>query len=152
MRTICLVASVVGLVLLQAEHGRAQSGGLQGVIVFAPNATRIVTFSKGGVVVASFEVPKGNLLRVSYDDSQPNNAIPPRLLDGLSGGRPTEGGAVYILDHTARFELHGDVTVRAQSRQEFEQLGPGVSLAQSMTQAPLVVTAQGVDVVIAGVE
>jgi hypothetical protein len=111
-----------------------------------------VTFSKEGVVVASFEVPKGNLLRVFYDDRQPNNTIPAQLLDGVLGGRPRADGPVLILDRQARFELHGDVEVRAVTRQQLTQLGPGASVAQSMTQAPLIVRAQGVDVVVTSVE
>jgi hypothetical protein len=149
MRRLGLVASVFALVLLPFARGRAQSTGeLHGVISFAPNATRTVSFSRQGVAVASFEVPKGNLLRVSYDDSQANNTIPAHLLDGVSGGKPRDGGPVLILDRGARLELHGNVTVRAQTREQFNQLGSGASVEQSMTQAPLTVSGQGVDVMI----
>jgi hypothetical protein len=72
----------------------------------------------------------------------------PDVLDGISAGRARGNGAVLVLGHAARFELHGDVSIRMQTRQAFDQLGP----TQSMTQAPLIVTAQGVDVTIVGAE
>jgi len=55
-----------------------------------------------------------------------------------------------VLGHTTRFEIHGDVSIRMQTRQGFDQSAPGANLTQSMAQAPLIVAAQGVDVVIAG--
>jgi hypothetical protein len=59
MRTALLVASVVALfALFPITHASAQSPGeLQSEIVFAPNAIRTVTFSREGIIVASFEVP-----------------------------------------------------------------------------------------------
>ena len=48
-----------------------------------------------------------------------------------------------------RFEFHGDVTLRAQTMGQFQQRQPGVTLKEAlMTQSPLTLTAQAVDVVI----
>jgi len=148
MRTYHLVASVLVLfALFPIGHGRAQSPGeRQGEIVFAPNAIRTVTFSREGVTVASFEVPRGKWLRVSYDDSRPDNSVPPQLLDGRAGGKSSDG-RVRILDHTARLELHGNVLVRVEIAQNLIEGAPKMPVEPSPA---LSLAAQDVDVLITG--
>jgi len=122
MRTIGLVASIAALVFLPVERGGAQAPGLQGGIVFAPNPARTVTISKNGVLRASFNIPTGTFLSASYDDKQPTSIT------------------------SGRWEFHGDFVLRAQSASEMPP--PGGGIAERMSKAPLVLTVQGMDVVI----
>ena len=105
MKTLRLVASAaVLLALFPSAQGSAQSPAEpQGMVVFAPNAIRTFTFSRQGVTLASFEVPRGRWLRISYDDSRNDNVLPAHLLDGRSGARSAGSNVVRILDHNARF-------------------------------------------------
>jgi hypothetical protein len=148
MKTSCLVAfALVLCALFPIARGSAQSGGeLQGEIVFAPNAIRTVTFSRQGAPVASFEVPRGNWLRVSYDDSRPDNTLPPHLLDGRAGGK-SAGDRVRILDHTARLELHGNVSVRVEIAQNLIEGAPKMPVEPSPAVS---LAARDVDVLITG--
>jgi hypothetical protein len=149
MRSLPVVASaIVVLALFSISRGDAQSlsGELRGGIVFAPNATRTVTFSRGGVAVASFEVPSGKWLRVSYDDSRPGNILPPHLLNGRAGGKSSDG-RVRILDHTAQLELHGDVSVRVDIAQNMVEGAPKMPVEPAPV---LSLAAQDVDVLITG--
>jgi hypothetical protein len=123
MRTIGVAAFTVALVVSPVERGgAAQSPGLQGSIVFAPNAGRIVTIFKNGALRASFNIPTGTFLSASYDDKQPTSLAP------------------------SRWEFHGDFVLRAQSRSEMP--APGGGIAQRLSNAPLVLSVQGMDVVI----
>jgi len=148
MRTSRLVASTfIGFGLFASSYSSAQSPGeLRGEIVFAPNAIRTVTFSRQGVSVASFEVPRGNWLRVSYDDSRPDNTLPPHLLDGRAGGK-ADSDRVRILDRAARLELHGNVSVRVEIAQN---LVPGAPKMPVQPSPALSLAAQDVDVLITG--
>lgn len=150
MRSLGVVVLAVVLVaLFPTAHGRAQSTGEpQGMIVFAPNAIRTVTFSRQGVALASFEVPRGNWLRISYDDSRADNSLPAHFLDGRAGGRA--GGSpnrVRILDRTARFSLHGNVTARVEIAQNMME---GAAKMPVEPSPAVSVTAQDVDVLITG--
>jgi hypothetical protein len=149
MRTLLVVASVIVLLaFFPITHGSAQpSGELQGLIVFAPNATRTVTFSREGVVIASFEVPSRQWLRVSYDDSRADNAVPAHLLDGTAGGRSTSPNRVRVLSHTARLELHGKVFARVEIGQSLLAGAPKMPVDPSPAVS---VTAEDVDVLITG--
>ena len=149
MKSLRLVASaVVLLALFPITHGSAQpSSELQGLIVFAPNAIRTVTFSREGATVASFEVPSGKWLRVSYDDSRADNAVPAQLLDGRAGGRSGGPNRVRILDHTARLELHGNVSARVDIGQSLTAGAPTMPVDPSPA---VTVAAQDVDVLITG--
>jgi hypothetical protein len=146
MRSIRIVAcAIVFIAAFPGTPGRAQSSDLQGMIVFAPNAIRTVTFVRRGVVVGSFEVPPGKWLRVSYDDSRSDNALPAHLLDGRGGART--GNRTRILDRTARVELHGNVTARVEIAQSLIAGAPVMPVAPS----PVVsVSAEDVDVLITG--
>ena len=124
MRARTLFAVLVVLLMLcTINRGRAQSVGLQGGIMFAPNVARTVTVSRNGDELGSFNVPKGAFLGVSYDDRQPHVI--------------TEG----------HFEFHGDITVRIQPASAAPSL-TGKRLEQVISEAPLVLTGQGTDLVI----
>jgi hypothetical protein len=149
MRRNPVVASaIVVLALLSLARGDAQSlaGERRAGLTFAPNAIRTVTFSREGVTVASFEVPRGKWLRVSYDDSRPDNALPPHLLDQRAGGKSRDG-RVRILDRTARLELHGDVSVSVDIAQNMVAGAPTMPVEPSPA---LSLAAQNVDVLITG--
>ena len=149
MRTLRFVASAVVLVaLVPLTHGSAQSTGeLQGLITFPPNAIRTVTFSRQGVIVASFEVPSGKWLRVSYDDSRADNALPTQLLDGRAGSRACCPNRVRILDRSARLELHGNVSARVEIGQNLIDGAPKMPVDPSPAVS---FTAHDVDVLITG--
>ena len=97
--------------------------------------------------MASFEVTRGKWLRVSYDDSRPDNALPPHLLDSRAGGKSPNGDRVRILDHTARLELHGNVSVRVEIGQNLIEGAPKMRVEPSPA---LSLAAQNVDVLITG--
>jgi hypothetical protein len=149
MRTLRVVASaVILLVAFPSTQGNAQtSAELQGVITFAPNAIRTLTFSRQGVALATFEVPSDNWLHVSYDDSRADNTLPAHLLDGRAGGRGGGSNRVRILDHTARFSLHGNVTARVVIAQNLISGAPKMPVEPSPAVS---ITAQDVDVLITG--
>ena len=151
MRTLRLVAFAALLVAsFPIAVGSAQSTGeLQGLIVFAPNAIRTVTFSRQGVAVATFEVASGNWLRVSYDNTRADNAVPPQLLDGRAGGRSGNPPRVRILDRYARLELHGNVVAQVDIGQNLVEGAPRMPVEPSPA---ISVTAQDVDVFITGRE
>jgi hypothetical protein len=122
-----LAALVVAFLLFPMERGRAQSGASLGGILFAPNSVRSVTLSKNGVPLASLNVPKGTALSASYDNRQSNS---------ITGGR---------------WEFHGDFALRALPATELASRPSGERAEQTMSRAPLVLTAQGVDVMIENV-
>jgi hypothetical protein len=141
MRIKMFVTLVTAFLLLQVDGGRAQSDRLMGGIVLAPNSSRHLTLSRNGALLASFTVPKGMFLFASYDDQQPTS-----IADG-------------------RWEFHGNFELRASSASEALQPGVrsdalptnarsgfGPRIQQMMSQAPLVLTVQGVDAVIENVE
>jgi hypothetical protein len=127
MRTTALAAVVVSLLLFPVGRGRAQSANLQGGIFFAPNSARRVTLTTNGEPLATFNIPKGTLLSASYDDTQPNS---------ITAGR---------------WEFHGEVALRAQPASAVQRRQPGKTLEQVMREAPLILSGQGMDVVVENV-
>jgi hypothetical protein len=125
MRNVIATTLLMVFLVSTVDRGRAQSPGLQGGIVLAPNSARTVTISKNGALRASFNIPPGTFLGASYDDKQSNSIT------------------------SGRWEFHGDFVLRAQLGNEMPS--PGGGIFQRMSRAPLVVTAQGVDVVIENV-
>ncbi len=123
MKSMIPVAVVMVVLLFQGEYGRAQSSGLRGGIFFGPNPSRTVTLTRNGALLASFTIPTGTFLDVSYDAQQPAS---------IAAGR---------------WEFHGTFTLRAQPAQD----APGTPLERRFDQAPLVLTVQGADVVIENV-
>ena len=91
MKSMIPVAIVMAVLLFQGEYGRAQSSGLRGGIVFAPNPSRTVTLTRNGALLASFTIPTGTFLDVSYDAQQPD---------------------------AGWWEFHGNFTLRAQPAQD----------------------------------
>jgi len=138
MKGLPCIPLYVTVLIGMATSGYAQTpqATLQGTISFAPDATRTITLSRNGVTLASLEIPKGNLLRVFYDNTQPNPAL-----------TPEPNGVVFILGHQQPIELHGDVRVAAITR---DQVGANLSVSQVMTQATLQLAGHDVDVVIVG--
>jgi TonB family protein len=128
MRTMILVAAVTACLVFSADRGRAQSGSLHGGIFFAPNSARSVSLSKNGVLVASFNVPKGMFLSASYDDQRPNS---------ITAGR---------------WEFHGDIAVRVQPASAVRGRQPGKTLELVTGDATLILTGQDLDIVIENVE
>jgi hypothetical protein len=128
MRTMILAALVTAFLVFAVDRGRAQSGNLRAGIFFAPNSARTVSVSKSGVLLASFNVPKGAFLSASYDDTRPNS-----VRDG-------------------RWEFHGDIAVRVQPASAMHGRQPGKTLEEVMSEAPLILSGQDLDVVIENVE
>lgn len=122
MRTI-LAVLVVSLVLCAIGLVRAQSPELQDEIMFAPNVARTVTVSRNGEALGSFNLPRGAFLAVSYDKRQ---------LHVITDGRA---------------EFRGDIAVRIQPASAAPRL-TGKRLEQVMNEAPLVLTGQGMDVIV----
>jgi len=103
---------------------RAQSPATEGreTIFFAPNTPRSVTVAKAGATIASFTVPQGTLLSVSMDKDR------------------------YTLpDANGRFEAHGKIEVHLQAAAQRDRTVP---LEHAMQQAPVVLTGDGVDVIV----
>ncbi len=139
-RTMILRALALVLLLFPALDIRAQSDSLQGGIFFAPNTARRVTVTRNRSLLATFVVPKGTYLSVSYDRQQPAS---------ITNGH---------------WEFHGNVELRASAAGDTPEpaarigevppsarsFGPGIQ--RRISQAPLVLTVQGVDVVIETVE
>src|SRR2546430_2362632 len=128
MRTMILVALATAFLVSSADRGRAQSGSLHGGIFFPPNSARSVSLSKNGVLVASFNVPKGMFLSASYDDQRPNS---------ITAGR---------------WEFHGDIAVRVQRARAMQGRQPGKTLEEVMSDATPILTGQDLDIVIENVE
>ena len=141
MNTKIVLTLVAACVLFQVDGGRAQSDRLHGGVFLAPNSARSVMLSRNGAQLASFMVPKGTFLFVSYDDRQPSS-----IADG-------------------RLEFHGDLELRASPASEALQpqvrgdtlpanarSGFGTRIQQRISQAPLVLSVQGVDAVIENVD
>jgi len=127
MRGTALAAVVVSLLLFPVGRGGAQSGNLKGGIFFAPNSARSVTLTRNGEPLATFNIPKGTFLSASYDDNQPNSIM------------------------AGRWEFHGEVALRAQPASAVQRRQPGKTLEQVMLEAPLILSGQGMDVVIENV-
>jgi hypothetical protein len=116
--------TVVGVLCLSILDGRAQpTVESRTGITFAPNVARTVTVTKGGVRLASFEVPAGILLSIRYPTEG-------------NGQRPTSEG---------RFEVHGDIEIRLQAAVQRDRT---LRLEQAMSGAPVALTAQGVELVV----
>jgi hypothetical protein len=123
-----IAALVVAFLLIPMVRGRAQSAGLSGGILFAPNAARQVTLSRNGVLLTSMTTPRGTFLRASYDEGAPKSIA------------------------ERRWEFHGEFALRVLPAIEAASRPAGEGLSeQLMRRAPLLLTAQGVDVVIENV-
>ena len=73
MRIANLLALVATFLLLPADFGHTQSDDLQGDVLFAPNATRTVTVTRRGALLATLQIPQGTLMVASYDERNPTS-------------------------------------------------------------------------------
>jgi hypothetical protein len=121
---ITTVASVVAVsLLLPAGLGGAQSDTVEGWVLYAPNSARKVTLMRNGLLLASLEVPTGTTMVAVYDQRQPTSFAP------------------------GRWEFHGEFSLHAQAARDMAPLRePGGRVGQIRAEAPLVVSAKGVDV------
>ena len=121
MRNLITLALITGVVLLQGDRGRAQSENAAPGTVFIQVMNQAnVTIAKNGITLGAFTFPKGTLLSAVDEHRQLKPAGP------------------------GRFEFHGAFELRALAKAEAV---PGPA-AQMMKQAAVVLTAQGVDVLV----
>lgn len=125
MKSFITLALVTGFVLIQGDSGRAQSENMAPGTVFIQVMNQAnVTIARNGITLGSFAFPKGTLLSAVDEHRQVKPAGP------------------------GRFEFHGAFELRALPKGEAVG-GPAV---QMMKQAPVVLTAQGVDVLVENVQ
>jgi hypothetical protein len=124
MRTTALAVVVFGLVIVQTDRGRAQAtlpaAGVPGAVYLQVINQCNVTIARNGTVLGALTFPKGTLLSAVDEQRHPT---------------PTAPG---------RFEFHGAFELRALLASEAEA-GPA---ADMMRAAPVVLSAQGVDVLV----
>ena len=129
MKFASLATVVAALLLLPPDLGRAQSDDLKAWVFFAPNPARRVTITRDGALLATFQVREGSLLVASYDDRQPAS---------IAAGR---------------WEFHGDFRLHAQPMKGMPALRePGGRVEQIRSEAPLVLTVQGADVLMENID
>jgi hypothetical protein len=121
MRTVVILALIFLLWPMVTSVAQPGSSG-RTAIYFAPNVERTVVLTKQGVALGSFQVPAGTLLSIGY---------------------PAEGS--QLPDATERFTAHGDVEIRVQAMRLKDQTA---NLETAMRQAPVVLSAKDVDVVV----
>jgi hypothetical protein len=117
-----MVGVVVAVAVLSVDGGSAQSPGLTGGIVMAPNIARQLTISKDGKLRAIVTIPAGMVLSASYDERRPNSIT------------------------SGRWEFHGDFLLRGELASELPDRGVGIFAR--MADAPLVIALHDLDVVI----
>jgi hypothetical protein len=116
---VVVLMVTAGVALTAFAPGHAQA---QETIYFAPNVARTVTLSKQGVLLASMAVPAGTAISVRWE--------------GSPSTRPTAEG---------RFEVHGNVEVRLMAGSQRDR---SIPLQEAMSQSPLTVTGDAVDLVV----
>ena len=124
-------ALIIGVALFAANHLRAQAGntppGVGTVFIEAQDGARNITLSRQGAVLAFIQLPKGTYLSAVDEHRKPNH---------LGGGR---------------FEFHGDFELRAMPPSDIPaaaKAAGNMAAAALMSHAPMVMTAQGVDVIL----
>ncbi|HEY7170211.1 MAG TPA: hypothetical protein VH417_05145 [Vicinamibacterales bacterium] len=130
MKKVVLAALIVGLVGLVVHRVWAQDDPRRApgtVFITAQDGGRNVTISRHGTVLAAFNLPKGTILSARDDV----HAVPQHM----GGGR---------------FEFHGNFELRAMTPNDVppEAQRDGMAAALLLRQAPMVLAAQDVDVVI----
>jgi hypothetical protein len=130
MKKAVLAALIVGVVGLVAHRVWAQDDPRRArgtVFITAQDGGRNVVVSRHGTVLAAFNLPKGTILS-ARDDTHPTP-------NHVGGGR---------------FEFHGNFELRAMTPDDVppEAQRGGMAAPILMQQAPMVLAAQDVDVVI----
>jgi hypothetical protein len=129
MRKTILGALVVAVVLFAEDRGRAQvDKAAYGTLFVAGTFAHTVTLMRNGQLLGTLSFPKGTELSAVNDFRHPP--------------KHTGGG---------RFEFHGEgFELRALTAQDLAAQHPqrGTPGQEIMSHAPLVLTAQGVDVVL----
>ena len=116
-----IVGCALAVSMFWAGHIQAQQPG-RNTIIIAPNIERTLTISRSGVVVTSMNIPRGTLLSVTFDTTAESSA-------------PTNNG---------RFAFHGNVEIHALAESQRT-----ARLTEAVNQAPIQLTATGVNVAIA---
>jgi hypothetical protein len=124
-------ALIVGVALFAANHLRAKAGntppGVGTVFIEAQDCARNITVSRRGAVLAYIQLPKGTYFSTVDEHRRPNH---------LGGGR---------------FEFHGNFELRAMLPSDIPAAAKAAgnwAAAELMSHAPMVMTAQGVDVIV----
>ena len=130
MKKVVVAALIVGVVGLVAHRVWAQDNPRRApgtVFITAQDGGRNVIVSRHGTVLAAFNLPKGTILSARDDTHATPNHV--------GGGR---------------FEFHGNFELRAMTPNDVppEAQRSGMAAALLMQQAPMVLAAQDVDVVI----
>jgi hypothetical protein len=115
-----IVGCALAVSVFSDGHIQAQQPG-RNTIIIAPNIERTLAISRSGVVVTTMNIPQGTLLSVTFDTAE-NSA-------------PANDG---------RFTFHGNVEIHALA-----EIQRTARLTEAMNQAPIQLTATGVDVAIA---
>jgi len=113
------------IVLGGSDDSSAQSASPNGVIVWAPNSARLVTLSRGGHPLTTLSFPAGTFLSASYDEGRPNLVSP------------------------GRWAFHGNLLLHAMNAADMVETGEPIALR--MNRAPLLLTANDMDVTIENV-
>src|SRR5262245_7053443 len=119
MRTL-IIGSVLAMSIASVGHGQTQQSG-RNTVYIAPNMARTVTISRSGVILTTLAVPQGTIISVTYD---------------------TAGSVLPSGD--GRVTFHGNVEVRVMAAGQRQ-----LKLEDAILQAPIQLTASGVDVSIA---
>jgi hypothetical protein len=120
MRTL-IVTSVLALSVVWVGHGQAQQSGKNSMII-APNIPRTLTISRADIVLTTLNIPQGTIISITFDTGE--------------NGQPAAGDG--------RFSFHGNVEIHVEAASQRT-----AKLFDSMDQAPIHLTAIGVDVAIA---
>jgi|SRR5262245_1200599 len=115
-----IIGSALALSVVSVGHGQAPQPGRNAIII-AANIERTLTISRLGVVLTTMDIPQGTLLSVTFDPAE--------------NSQPANNG---------RFTFHGNVEIHALASSQ-----RNASLTEAMNQAPVQLTATGVDVAIA---
>jgi hypothetical protein len=127
MRTMLLGALVTALVVFSGDRGVAQvDKAAYGTLFIAGSSAHSATIMRNGGLLGTFTFPKGTELSVVDEHKHPTH-----LGDG-------------------RFEFHGTFELRALTAQDLAAQHPqrGTPAQEIMSHAPVVLTGQGVDVLV----
>jgi hypothetical protein len=127
VRTILLGTLVVAVVVFSGDRGFAQvDKAAYGTLFISSMTGHNVTMMRNGTLLGTFTFPQGTELSVAHEH---------QYVTHLGEGR---------------FEFHGAFELRALTAQDLAAQNPsrGTAGAEIMSHAPLVLQAQGVDVLI----